>query len=650
MSDKNKFNYISLILAIVIIILFIYVIIVNSNNIYFIMPIMSIFSLVAIYFFIKEIKVRNKQINIIKNVLKSTFKENLNSITTPVTFLNADGNILWKNKLCDLNITDEEILEAYAVYINSKEDYDLKKLSYKFKNALNKSYLASYEIVIVKDIKNIVITFIDITNEEEIKNNLEKNNSNVVIVVIDNYEDTFQGLEEIDKAEIVTKLDSKLRSFASENNGIAQKIEKDKYLIILKQQYIDKMIENNFNILDEIKQISDKTKLPITISMGISAVEDEISDKYKSALQALEIAKGRGGNQVVIKKNKKFDFYGELNEEQDKTSRVKSRSIASALVELINKSNNIYIVGHKNPDADCIGSSIGVSKICSTHNKDTKILMDLKLSNTSKLMIDKLKENGISEDIFLTKEDFKKLKITEDDLLIVVDTHKPTYLLSGDITNKFKNIVVIDHHRRGPEFIENVTLLYHELYASSASELVTEIIMHLDDIKLNSIEAEVLYAGILIDTKNFSYKTGVRTFEVAAYLKSIGIDISEVKEMFQNDFDTYLAKAEIVKNAQLIDEKIAIAICDKEYEDSSTLIAQTADELLTINSILASFVLCTVGNTVIISSRSNGDINVQSIMQKLGGGGHLTFAGAQIQDMDILEVKEKLINIINEEI
>ena len=373
MSGKNRIKYTALILIIILVILFIYIVIENINNQYIIVPTIIGLTILCLYYFVKELKKQNKQISISKKILKNSFKDNLDSITTPVSFVNMDGQILWKNKLCDNKITDEEILNAFAKYINSKKEYiDLSKFKFKFTNALDKTFIANYEIVTIENIENLVITFIDITDEEKIRTSVKKNNSNVAVVVVDNYDDTFQGLEEIEKVEIVNKIDAKLRIFVSDNNGIIEKTDKDKYLIIIKQQYIDKFIENKFEILEEIKQISDKTKLPITISIGISAIEEEISDKYRSAAQALEIAQGRGGNQVVIKRNKKFDFYGDLNEEQDRTSRVKARSVADGFVELLNRSNNVYIVGHKNPDADCIGSSIGISKICNIYKKKHK--------------------------------------------------------------------------------------------------------------------------------------------------------------------------------------------------------------------------------------------------------------------------------------
>jgi len=264
------------------------------------------------------------------------------------------------------------------------------------------------------------------------------------------------------------------------------------------------------------------------------------------------------------------------------------------------------------------------------------------------MVIDKLQSEVDYEGVFLTKDDLKKLDF-ENSLLVVVDTHKESYLAATDIADKFDKKVIIDHHRRGPEFIEDSILTYHEVYASSTSELVTELLMYIEDIKLTSKEAEAIYAGILVDTKNFSFKTGVRTFEAAAYLRKVGLDISEVKHIFKSDFESYVAKAETVKNAEFIDGQIAISIAaDSASEDMAIIAAQSADELLSITGILASFVLCQIDEVVMISGRSLGDINVQAILEKMGGGGHLTFAGAQLAGVTIEEAKEKLLKVVNE--
>lgn len=369
------------------------------------------------------------------------------------------------------------------------------------------------------------------------------------------------------------------------------KIDKDRYIVFIEKQYIEKMESNTFEILEKVRNITNVTKLPITISVGISYNEEYISDRYNSSNSALDIALGRGGDQVVVKKDKKFDFYGGQNIGLEKTSRVRARTVAQALKEIMERADKVYIIGHKNSDIDCIGSAVGIFKIARSLNKQANIVIDAKCNSSTKTIIDKIKLNKDYENVFISGNELKKVD-TSNSLLVVVDTHKKSYLSYPDFMDEFEKIVVIDHHRRGTEFIDNALLTYHEIYASSASELVTELLMYLDNVTLTPMEAESLYAGIVIDTKNFIFKTGVRTFEVAAYLKKYGIDLTEVKQLFQNDFETYVAKVEIVKNAEIIRSQIAISTSEENYKDMGIIAAQAADELLSISGILG--VICTL--------------------------------------------------------
>ena len=364
-------------------------------------------------------------------------------------------------------------------------------------------------------------------------------------------------------------------------------------------------------------------------------------------MTALDVAMGRGGNQAVIKTKKKYDMYGDTGKQLEKTTRVRARMISQSLKELIQNVENVYIMGHKNTDIDCIGAAVGIYKVAKTLGKEAKIIVDLRNNSSTRYSVDRLSELKEYADAFVGKDAASKLTF-ENSLLVVVDTHKQSYLAAPDILEEFDKIVVIDHHRRGPEFIENPILTYHEVYASSTSELVTELLMCMDEVKLEPREAEALFSGIVIDTKNFTFKTGVRTFEASAYLKKTGLDITELKHMFQNDFETYMAKVNIVKNAEIIDGKIAMSICKEEHENISVITAQAADELLSITGVVASFVLCEQNGTVNISGRSLGDINVQVILEKMGGGGHITFAGAQLTGVTAEEAKEKLLGIIEE--
>ena len=503
-------------------------------------------------------------------------------------------------------------------------------------------------IITIKEEKVMLLSFIDKTEECELKQTLEDTKVVVGILFIDNYEETLQGLDSVDRAEISSMIEKEIRTWISENNGILNKLDKDKYVVFVEKQHVDQMEKNTFEILERVKNITDKTKLPITVSLGMSYSESSLDERYMASSSALDIALGRGGDQVVIKKDKKFNFYGGSNLGLEKTSRVRARTIAQALKELMEKSDKVYIMGHKNTDIDCIGASVGVYKIAKSLKKEAFILTDTKFSSSTKLVVNKVKELDGYKNVFITKDDIKKQEF-KDSLLIIVDTHKKTYVEAPELLTKTNKIVVIDHHRRSADFIDQSILTFQEVYASSAAELVTELIQYTqNEVELSTIEAEALYAGIMMDTKNFTFKTGVRTFEAAAYLRRCGVDIIKVKKWFQSDLESYNKISEIVRKAEIIHDTIAISQYDIIEKDTSLICAKAADELLTIGNITASFVLGNTGDKICISGRSIGDVNVQMILEKLGGGGHITLAGAQLENTTIEEAKEKLISKIEE--
>lgn len=629
----------------VIILLAVILSIIKPSSIYIDLIIILLMAVCSIYVCLKEIKNRKYRIDEISKGIDIVLKENLNKIDIPMVMFSNPAQMVWQNNLSKLMLPTEYIHDV-SVQLDKKNKAG-EELKYESDIGNGKVYEALGSYIKFSDFTCTLISFIDRTEENELKEIMDNTKVSVGIIFIDNYEETLQGLDDIQKGEITSKLDKILRSWVKEFNGIITKLDKDRYAIFIEKQHIEQMEKSKFTVLDSVKEITNITKLPITISIGMSSSETNLSDRYSASSSALDIALGRGGDQVVIKKDKKFDFYGGLNIALEKTSRVRARTIAAALCDVIDKCDKVYLMGHKNTDVDCIGSAIGMHKVATSLNKKAYIISDNKYNNGTKIVIDRIKASEEYDDAFVSKDELKKHDF-ENSLLIVLDTHKKSYLSAPDLLDQFDKVVVIDHHRRGPEFIDNAVLTYHEIYASSTCELVTELLMYMEKIKLTTVEAESLYAGILIDTKNFTFKTGVRTFEVAAYLKRVGLDISEVKQIFQTDFDAYVARVEIVKNAEIIDKQIAISVCYENYENLPTLVAQAADELLSISGIFASFVLCKMDSVVMISGRSMGDINVQAIMEKIGGGGHLTFAGAQIAGISLEEAKEQLLKAINE--
>lgn len=601
-------------------------------------------SVACIYICVNEIRNRKWRIEELTKSVDIMLKGSLENVDIPMVMVVDTTTILWQNNAAKHIIPKDYIYETSIILENKNKKRENMCVTADIGNG--QIYNAIGNNIRFGNVNCMLISFINATEESRLKNMLEDTKVAVGTIFVDNYEETMQGLDEIKKAEITSILSKEIRTWVSENKGALAKIEKDKYIVFVEKQYIDQMEENSFEILERVKNITSETKLPITVSIGFSYNESELEDRYVASNSALDIALGRGGDQAVIKKDKKFSFYGGSNLGLEKTSRVRARTISQALKEVMQKSDNIYIVGHKNTDIDCIGAAVGIYKLAHSLEKDAKIIVDAKCNMSTKTIIERVKSQKEYDNVFISGNEIKKQDFTNS-LLVVVDTHKRSYISYPDLLDEVDKVVVIDHHRRGPEFIDNALLSYHEIYASSTSELVTELLMYSENVDLTSTEAESLYAGIVIDTKNFIFKTGVRTFEVAAYLKKYGIDLAEVKQLFQNDFETYVAKVNIVKNAEIIKGKIAVSMCEESHAEMPIISAQAADELLSISGILASFVLCKVDEVVMISSRSMGDINVQAIMETIGGGGHLTFAGAQIAGVTLQEAKERLLNSIN---
>ena len=574
--------------------------------------------------------------------------------------METDGNVVWKSSKfvsefanIDMNSLINDLMFELKAEIGNKEQQkdtnilktvNINKKTYKMMGKFVKS--KKYN----KNQKEYMAILYFINETEKIKLQKEYNDSKscVGIIMIDNYEENMQMLESEEKAQYVAEIDKNIYEWTNDTNGVLIKSDRDRYIYIFEQRYLEKIKEDKFSILDKIKEIDPKQKVQFTLSIAISNEGKNDKDKYKSAQTAMDIVLGRGGDQAVIRQNDIYKFFGGRAQEVEKRTKVKARVVAHALENLIKESSKVMIMGHMNPDIDAMGSSIGVYRIAKSLDKNAYIIT----SNTPTLQSFKeslLAEEPEYEDVLISKEVAEE-NIDEDTLLVIVDTHKNTYVESEEVVKKAKKIVVIDHHRRSADYIEDATLTFQEVYASSAAELVTELLQYTDvNVELKKIEAESLYAGIMMDTKSFTFKTGVRTFEAAAYLRRCGVDIIKVKKWFQSDLQSFNIIADIVKSAEIVNESIAIAIYDKEKaKDVSLICAKAADELLTINDVTASFVLGNTGDKICISGRSIGDINVQVILEKLGGGGHITLAGAQVEGMTMEEAKQELIIRINE--
>lgn len=649
------------------VIIAILLIILCCYEINFITPAILVYVLIIMYAYWTNNKRKAELSEHIKDLtltVDSAAKGTLINSPFPLVIIETDGNIIWKSSKfihefanIDINNYLNNIVKEIKLEIENGSEQDKKELEeliYKQVKIGEKTYkvLGEYVKSKEKDKKKeneymTTLYFINETKNIELEQKYNDSKLCVGIIMIDNYDEIMQRVPDEDKPVLIAQIEKSLYDWATEFEGLIIKSERDTFVIVVEQKYIEKLEEEKFRILDKIKEISIPGKLQSTLSIAISTEGESNYEKYKSAQSIIDIALGRGGDQAIIRKDGKYIFFGGRAQEIEKRTKVKARIVAHALEELIQESENVIIMGHTNSDIDAMGASLGVYRLAKTNNKEAYIVNETAGSSLENF-IKTAKEQEEYKDTIIGKEEALS-KITEETLLVVVDTHKTTYVEVPELLEKTNKIVVIDHHRRSTDFIENAILTFHEVYASSACELVTELIEYSEnDITLSQIEIEGLYAGIMMDTKNFTFKTGVRTFEAAAFLRKCGVDIIKVKKWFQSDLETYNKISEIVAKSEIIDDTIAISIYDKEDSDANITCAKAADELLTISNITASFVIGKMGDKIYISGRSIGDINVQLILEKLGGGGHITVAGAQVEGMTQEEVKQELINRINE--
>ena len=589
--------------------------------------------------------------------MDGTAKKSLINSPFPLIIIETTGNIIWKSSKfvyefanIDINNYLIDILEEIKEDIEAQQDKKQKTITKKVQIG-NKIYSVLGEYIRSKqNDKSEYITilyFLDITQIVKEKKKYEDSRTCVGILMVDNYEEIIQRIDVENRPQVIAEIEKVIYDWAASSGGIVVKNDRNTFVYVFEYKYLKEIKENKFDILDQIKEINVEAGIQLTLSIAISIDGDTNYDKYKTALESMDIVLGRGGDQAVVKENGKYIFFGGRTEEVEKRTKVKARTVAHALENLIKESDNILIMGHSNGDIDSMVSSLGIYRLAKTLEKETNIVNNTYGMTLSKF-IEELEKDDEYKDVIIGKNEALN-KATNKTLLIVTDTHKQNYVEVPELLDKVGQIVIIDHHRRSTDYIENATLTFQEVYASSAAELVTEILQYTDvKIKLKPIEVEGLYGGIMVDTKNFTFKTGVRTFEAAAYLRKCGVDIIKVKKWFQSDLNSYNEIANIVKNAEMYDNSIAIAMYDKEDKDANLICAKAADELLTISDITASFVLGNVGDKVCISGRSIGDVNVQLILEKLGGGGHITLAGAQVEGMTLEEVKQELINRINE--
>lgn len=467
------------------------------------------------------------------------------------------------------------------------------------------------------------------------------------LIYLDNYDEALESVEEVRRSLLVALIDRKVSKYISGVNGIVKKMEKDKYFFAIEQKYMPSLEAERFSLLEDVKTVNIGNEMAVTLSIGIGINGDTYIRNYEYARTAIDMALGRGGDQAVVKNGEKIQYYGGKSQQLEKTTRVKARVKAHALRELLETKDRLLIMGHKIGDIDSFGSAIGVYRIAAALGKKAHIVINEVTSSVRPMMDRFINNSDYPQDLFLMGDDAAELA-DPSTALVVVDVNRPSYTEEPRLLNLVKTIVVIDHHRQSSEIISNATLSYVEPYASSACELVAEILQYVtDSIRIKSLEADAMYAGIVIDTNNFTNQAGVRTFEAAAFLRRNGADVTRVRKLFRDKMEDYKARAEAVRQAEVFEGAFAISVCPAENVESPTVVgAQAANELLDIIGIKASVVLTPYNGKIYVSARSIDEINVQVMMEKLGGGGHRTIAGAQLPGATVEEAKEKIKNVI----
>lgn len=614
---------------------------------------LAVFYIVTLVFRKREVM---RYLSKLTTTIDSAHKDSLFNFPLPVVILSENGTITWYNEffasLADIDFAKSDAFDKKINTIIPDFDFDSlykdgdSSVSYYFKLG-EKYYHVFGNITHIEDSDEscIVLYWDDRSDDELLKIKYEEEKFISAVMVIDNYDDIIQDTPSADRPMLIATFDEALTSLAAEVNGILKKLEKDRYFFYFDNKALRHFIDTKFEFLKDFRDIRIGNKFPLTLSIGIGCDGGSMAQNDAFSYVALDMALGRGGDQVVIKDKEKYSFFGGKSKEVEKRTRVKARIVSYALKELIEDAENVIIMGHRNADVDVMGSALGLFRACTALGKEVKLLMQ-SYNQSVKNLIDLLDDEY---DDFIINEAYASEILTKKTLIIVADTHMKSLLEAPQLLECTSRIVVIDHHRRSADFIDNAVLTYHEPYASSASELITEMLQYMDSsIMLKRIEADALYAGIYLDTKNFSFKTGVRTFEAAAYLKKLGIDTVYIKKLFQVDMNTVAKKWRIIENAHFYKNNIVFAACEKSAEDMQTIVAQAADELLNVKGVTCSFVICQLGADVTISARSFGEINVQVILEKLSGGGHMTMAGAYIKNASVADVESQLKNLIDE--
>lgn len=595
----------------------------------------------------------------------------LRDLELPHALLDDEGKIIWTNIEFEKAVHKEKgyrksITSLFPTITKEKlpGEADEVELSVSFED---NDYLAKMKKISLKEMaKNsdiiededyegylIALYLFDETALKIALQEVDDQSLTVGLIYLDNYEEALESVEEVRRSLLIALIDRKVNRYIAGLDGICKKIEKDKFLVIMRKKAVTCLQENRFDLLEEVKTVNIGNEMAVTISIGMGLDGLTYAQNYEFARNAIDLALGRGGDQAVVKTPNNTVYYGGKSQQVEKNTRVKARVKAHALKEIITSKDKVIVMGHRNADVDSFGAAVGISRIAHTLERKVHIVLN-DVTASLQPLVEMYKHNSEYDDDFIINSQQAVEMVGNNAVLVVVDVNKPSITDCPELLRLCKSIVVFDHHRQGTEVIENATLSYVEAYASSTCEMVSEILQYIgENIKITSTEADSLYSGIVIDTNNFMAKTGVRTFEAAAFLRRNGADVMRVRKLFREDAAEYKAKADAVSQAEIYRGAYAISICTSDEIQSPTVVgAQAANELLNIKGVKASFILTEYQNQIYVSARSIDEINVQIIMERLGGGGHMNIAGCQMEDTSLAEgiviIKHTLDTMIEE--
>lgn len=605
------------------------------------------------------------QYGIVQNTL-------LKELSVPYAILMEDGKIIWMNtqfqELLDSDVRKEAYMSRYIPELNRgvfpRDEGEAVSLEFSYGE---RDYQAELQCIYVEEFAEkepllklpaekeyfIAVHLQDVTELNHYIRENEEQRLVAGLIYIDNYDEVMESVEEVRQSLLVALIDRKINQYTANMNGIVKKLEKDKYFIVIKKESFRQMETDRFSLLDDVKNVNIGNQVPVTLSIGLGLSTDTYAAGYNFARVAIDLALARGGDQAVVKESKGITYYGGKREQTSRNTRVKARVKAEALREFMITKDRIIVMGHKMPDVDSFGAAIGIYRAAAAMEKKVNIVLN-DISVSLRPFYEAFKNSASYPDnLFVSSYEAEELA-DDNTMVIVVDTNKPRMTECERLLKLTKTIAVLDHHRQSDEVIENAVLSYIEPYASSACEMVAEVLQYIaDDLRLNTMEANSLYAGIMVDTSNFMTRTGVRTFEAAAYLRRCGADITYVRKLLRDDMASYRAKAAVISSTEVYREVYAIARGERLGIESPTIIgAQAANELLNIEEIKASFVLTEYNGKIYVSARAIDEVNVQIIMERLGGGGHINTAGAQFEHTDMgraIETLKKTIDIMIEE-